>query len=60
VLIVSMNRDRDLISCVLSNGAFGYIHKFDFAAEIMTAISAALRNSIYVSTEIESIIANSD
>lgn len=60
VMIVSMNRNRDVISCALSNGAFGYIHKFDFAAEFMTAISAALRNSIYVSTEIQSIIAGSD
>jgi CheY-like chemotaxis protein len=55
ILLVSMNKDADIVSEALSTGAKGYLLKADAATEFWPAIEAVLQNRQYLSRSLRGL-----
>ena len=53
ILFVTQNKDADVLTAALSNGAGGYILKADAGAELLPGIEALLRGEKFVSSRLE-------
>ena len=58
VVILSMHADPGMIRQALQGGALGYVIKQSVADELIAAVRAAMKGSIYLSSGISGVIAN--
>jgi DNA-binding NarL/FixJ family response regulator len=52
IIVLTQNRDKDIVQTALSTGAHGYVLKTDAASELLPAIKAILRGETFVSSGI--------